>query len=111
MKTISGFSLGLLAAALIGTLSAQAQILPRWTFETSIPVTAGPIAAEVGTGNASGLHAGAAVYSSPSGNGSLHSYSANVWAVGDYWQFQSSSTGNSGLNLSWDQTSSATGPR
>src|SRR6266446_9928561 len=98
-----------LALVFLGATSAQAQIA-QWTFETSIPATAGPFAPEVGSGSASGLHAGAAVYSSPAGNGSAHSYSANTWAVGDYWQFQTSTLGFSGIALSWDQASSSTGP-
>src|SRR5438105_15687052 len=91
-----------LALVFSGAPSAQAQIA-QWTFETSAPTTAGPIAPEVGSGSASGSHAGAAVYSSPAGNGSVHSYSANTWAVGDYWQFQTSTLGSSGISLSWDQ--------
>jgi hypothetical protein len=83
----------------------------QWTFETSAPITAGPVGAEVGAGSASGLHAGAATYSSPVGNGSLHSFSANTWAVSDYWQFQVSTVGYTGVSLSWDQTASNTGPR
>ncbi len=98
-----------LALVFLGATSAQAQIA-QWTFETSIPATAGPFAPEVGSGSASGLHAGAAAYSSPAGNGSAHSYSANTWAVGDYWQFQTSTLGFSGIALSWDQASSSTGP-
>ena len=105
-KTICLSGLALLALA----GSANAQVIAQWTFETSIPATAGPVAPEVGSGSALGSHAGAAVYSSPAGNGSAHSFSANVWAVGDYWQFQSSTIGFSGIKLSWDQTSSSTGP-
>jgi hypothetical protein len=46
----------------------------------------------------------------PGGTTSLHSYSANTWAVGDYWQFSTSTTGYSGISLTYDQTSSNTGP-
>ena len=58
-----------------------------------------------------GLHAGATVYSSPAGNSSAHSFSSTLWAVGDYYQFEVSTAGLANVKLSWDQTSSNTGPR
>jgi hypothetical protein len=97
------------SAALASTASA-AVIISQWTFETSQPVTAGPFSPEVGSGSALGLHAGAAVYSTPAGNGSSHSFSSNTWAVGDYYQFGASTVGNTGIDVEWDQTGSATGP-
>lgn len=105
MKKLLSSVFGLLIAA-----SVQAQIA-QWTFETSVPATAGPFSPEVGSGSASGSHAGAAVYSSPAGNGSTHSFSANLWAVGDYWLFQVNTLGLNNVGLSWDQTSSNTGPK
>jgi hypothetical protein len=33
-----------------------------------------------------------------------------VWAVGDYWQFSASAAGYQNIAVSWDQTSSSTGP-
>jgi len=71
-------------------------------------LSAGPVSPEIGSGSASGSHAGAATYSSPTGNGSAKSYSANAWAVNDYWQFQVSTVGYTNITLSYDQTSSAT---
>jgi len=88
----------------------KATVLVDWTFETSQPTTAGAISPEIGSGNAYGSHAGAAVYSSPAGNGSSHSYSSTVWAVNDYWEFDFSSLGYTGVQISFDQTSSNTGP-
>ena len=105
-----------LVAAMCVAGTARAQItasstIADWTFETSVPTTAGPYSPEVGSGTATGYHANAAaVYSSPSGNGSLHSYSSNVWSVGDYYQFQVPTVGVGGINISYDQTSSNTGP-
>jgi hypothetical protein len=102
------------AAALmlgLGVAPAHAAVITQWTFETSLPATAGPFAAEFGTGSASGFHAGATTYSTPAGNGSAHSYSSNTWAIGDYYQFTASTLGFSGISLSWDQVGSATGPR
>lgn len=107
MKKLLSASLGLLVTASI----LQAQTIAQWTFETSVPATAGPFAPEVGSGSASGSHAGAAVYSSPSGNGSTHSFSANTWAVGDFYLFEVNTLGFNNVGLSFDQASSNTGPR
>ena len=93
----------------IAEANAQATIAD-WTFETTAPTTSGPLSPEVGAGSASGHHTGAATYSSPSGNASTHSYSANTWAVGDYFQFQVASTGYTAIKLGFDATGSATGP-
>lgn len=94
--------------------TAHAAVLANWTFETTPPTSAGPHAADAGIlgGGASGSHASTAtVYDNPSGNGSVESFSSNNWAVGDYWQFRSSSTGYEDIMVQWDQTSSNTGPR
>lgn len=110
--------ISVLAVSLVAGLAAAANAddLARWTFETSIPASAGPFVAEAGTFSAlsvaSGFHAsGAAVYSSPAGNGSLHSFSSNNWGVGDYYQFTTVTTGYAGVSFTWDQTGSNTGPR
>jgi PEP-CTERM motif len=108
MKKLLYPLLGLLAT----TSVLHAQTIAQWTFESlTSPYSAGPYSPEVGTGSASGSHAGAAVYSSPAGNGSAHSFSANLWAVGDYWLFQVSTLGYNNVGLSFDQASSNTGPR
>jgi hypothetical protein len=93
------------------------QTIAKFTFETSLPAgTPGAgvwltnISAEVGSGVASAWHAGAATYSNPAGNGSAESFSANTWAVGDLFQVAVNTTGNSKIGLSFDQTSSTTGP-
>lgn len=105
MKTI--VSLAIVAAL---STSAFAQIA-GWTFETSIPTTAGPHAAEIGSGVATGFHANAsAVYSNPVGNGSAESFSSNFWSTGDYYQFQFSTLGFEDVTFGWDQTRSSTGP-
>ena len=90
--------------------SIKADAIADWTFESSIPASAGTFSTEIGSGSALGFHAGAAVYSSPAGNGSSHSFSANTWAVGDYYQFQVSTLGFSGISIAYDQISSSTGP-
>jgi PEP-CTERM motif len=102
----------LTSMALAISFSTQAQsTIADWTFETSQPTTAGPVSPETGAGSATGSHSGSATYSSPAGNGSSHSFSANTWATGDYWQYQVSTTGDSAITLSYDQTGSATGPK
>ena len=96
----------------VGIAPAFAQTtIAKWTFETSAPTTAGSFAPEIGSGLASAFHASASTYSSPAGNGSAHSFSSNTWAVGDYYQFQVSTTGYSNINITWDQISSNTGPK
>lgn len=110
--------LGLTAALAVVTASAEAETVALFTFETSAPTTAGPFAAETNnTGFTMGAMAlGAAggatpTYSSPAGNGSAHSFSANGFAVGGYYQFSINSTNFAGLSVSYDQGGSGTGPR
>jgi len=104
---------GLLAVALVfaSAGSAAAANIATWTFETSVPTTAGPLAPEVGAGSATGFHSGSSAYSNPVGNGSAESFSSTNWLVGDYYQFQVSTVGMTGISISWDQTSSNTGPK
>jgi hypothetical protein len=106
-----------LAAMLLASPIALADTIAKWTFETSPPAgTPGAgvwitnIVAEAGSGTASGLHAGAATYSSPVGNGSANSFSSTVWAAGDFYQFAVSTLGFQNLSVSFDITKSATGP-
>ena len=105
-----------LVAALAVCLMAgvvQAATLAEWTFEVSIPANAGPHAAEGGIfgGDAYGWHEDeSVVYSNPVGNGSLESFSSNYWSVGDYYEFQTSSLGYTGVEIQFDQTRSGTGP-
>ncbi len=123
---------GALATALagvalcLGTSAATAQVVTGWTFEsvtvastagTTPSVTAGGsgsnINSDMGTvaGLATALHASAStVYSTPAGNGSPKSLSSNTWTVGDYYQFSTNTTGETGIQILFDATSSATGP-
>ncbi len=119
--------LAALAAGVAGlAASANADIVANWTFDANLPGTwtstvgttatsTGPFAAEAGanaaTSFASGVHAAAGLFTAPTGNGTAKSYGANTWAIGDYWQFTTSTTGYSGISIQWDQTSSNTGPR
>ncbi len=104
------------AAVIAGAASASAQVtLAGWTFETSIPATAGPHVAEGGvfaaTSNALGFHTDpGTVYSNPAGNGSPESFSSNFWSIGDYYQFSTSTIGYDSISLRFDQARSSTGP-
>jgi PEP-CTERM motif-containing protein len=123
MKKIVSLTLSLAAISALNIAHAQTTIAD-WTFETSQPgvvtLPAAPGAGvaftgfspEVGSGTASALHAGASTYSSPSGDGSSHSFSSNVWTNnGDYYQFAVNTTGFTNITLSFEQISSATGPK
>ncbi|HEY2154598.1 MAG TPA: hypothetical protein VGH33_03145, partial [Isosphaeraceae bacterium] len=70
--------IGVLLLSIAST--ARADVIADWTFETTLPTTAGPFAPEVGSGAASGQHASASTYSTPVGNGSAHSFSSTAWA-------------------------------
>lgn len=100
---------------LTGIGESSATILADWTFETSQPTTSGSFAAETGlfssTSLASGSHAGSASYSSPAGARSSHSFNANTWASGDYFQFTTSTLGYEDIGVSFKATSSSTGPK
>jgi hypothetical protein len=106
------------AATSICVAYAQAQVvIAKWTFEVNTPAdltdsaTIASIAADEGTGTASGVHASAATdWTTPTGNGSVESLSSNTWAVDDYYQFSVSTTGYSSIKVGFDHTSSATGP-
>lgn len=117
MKTLLTTLLGSLLVASASAQIGTNAVITQWTFETTIPLLADSttmtnLPAEVGTGIANGFHASAATdWSNPSGNGSLESLSVNTWAVGDYFQFRTATTGFSDIGVSWAQTGSSTGPR
>lgn len=100
--------------------SASAITIAKWTFEVNTPsdltdsATGPSVADESGNGNgtASGVHASSATdWTTPAGNGSVNSFNANNWAIGDFYQFQFSTIGFTGIGISFDATSSNTGPR
>jgi hypothetical protein len=102
---------------LLASSVAFGDTIAKWTFETSQPAgTPGAntwitnISAEVPTGTAGGLHNGAATYSSPVGNGSSKSFSANTRAVGDCFQFAVRTVGFENIQVSFDMARSGTGP-
>lgn len=104
--------------AVASVFCARADILAQWTFEINTPAdltdsaTISSIAADVGSGTAFGVHANSATdWTTPVGNGSANSLNANNWEVGDFYQFQFSTIGFTGIGISFDATSSNTGPR
>jgi PEP-CTERM motif len=107
-----------IAAVAAAVMPAQAvtDTVAQWDFETpfadlSNATTSPIVAASYGTGSAIGRHASSATdWSTPAGNGSANAFSSNTWAVGDYYQFSFSTMGFTDLSLSFDQTSSGTGP-
>ena len=99
-------------------VSSDAQVISQWTFETNPPAdltdsATGPsVAADVGNGTATGLHASTATdWTTPAGNGSANALSANNWAVNDYFQFSLSTVSFSNIYVTFSQFGSATGPR
>jgi len=101
------------SAATLASADDALHLLTKWTFEVSVPTTAGPFANEEGAveGFASSFHSnGATVWSNPVGNGSLESFSSNTWSVGDYYQFTTSTVGFESIVFGWSQTRSGTGP-
>lgn len=100
---------GVIAALSLAGMASARPDAAIWTFEISLPVSIGPHAAETGVGSAF-ANTGATI-SNPSGNGSAESMSSNGWNIGDNYEFRTASTGLLNLSITWDQTSSSTGPR
>lgn len=95
-------------AIMAGVASARVDIA-NWTFEVSVPTTAGPHAPESGAGSAFANTGGA--ITNPAGNGSAESMSSDNWNTGDNYEFRVNSTNYQSLSITWDQTGSNTGPR
>ena len=102
-----------IALAALGLATAKGDILADWTFESSLPTTSGPFSPESGlqTATAQASASGLGTISSPAGDGSTHSFSANGWTVGGYFQFSLNTIGYNNIVVSFEQTSSNTGPR
>jgi len=125
MKKIASLSVVL---AVFSFTAAKADVIADWTFQSSASTnniigagktpgtTQSGILADTGIGTASASHASAStVWSIPSGNGSSNSWSANNWTIGDYYQFSVTldlvDNTYSGINVTYDQNGSATGPK
>lgn len=129
-KVLNRMKLLIVIAGLLSFGSAQAAdiLLAGWTMPTAIPnspVPTGTSYLPPGPNGPGGADTGvnvigsqlkaehlllATAYSSPSGNGSTYSFSSNNWSPGDYYQASVSTTGYSGISVSWDQARSSTGP-
>jgi len=112
-------ALGLISASFIARSSAQTTIA-SWDFEpdplavsltNAVFPSSGTYAADNGgTGSLTAVHLSAStVWSSPAGNGSANSLSANTWTTGDYFQFQFSTLALNNIGITWSQTRSGTG--
>lgn len=120
MNTRSLVAASLITAGAV-SMSASAALVAGWSMPTAVAAaTTGSNytygAADLGEATAgtslSGFHtASATTWSSPAGNGSAYSLSANNWTAGDYYQISLSTTGyTEEITLSFDQTRSSTGP-
>jgi hypothetical protein len=119
-KTVFLFCAAL--AAIFTVPSIKADIIAGWNFQTAASTNAlfaalgmhttfTNIPSDIGSGFAAGAHASASTaFSSPAGNGSTNSVSANQWTVGDYYQFAASSVGYTNISISFGQVGSGTGP-
>jgi hypothetical protein len=97
--------------------TARAAVIANWGFQVvtasaaTDSATYGPLNPDSGAGSFTGNHASAVTdWTTPSGNGSTFSVNVNTWAIGDYFQMQVATTGQSGISISWDQTRSSAGP-
>lgn len=97
-----------LAAAVLSS-TAFCDTIAQWTFETSIPLTGGPLSPEVGSGSAQSNTGG--TFSNPAGWATAESWSSNGWNDGEYFQFEVSAVGFTNIGVSWQQTGSNTGPK
>jgi hypothetical protein len=109
-----------LATALIVSAAQAQTTIASWDFEpdplavnltNAVFPSAGSYAADNGgSGQLTAVHASNnTAWSSPSGNGSSNSLSANNWTTGDYFQFQFSTLTFSNIAITWSQTRSSTG--
>jgi hypothetical protein len=109
------------SSLVVGAVAAPANgaVISKFTFESyTAPTTATTSVSGIGadegtfagTAQASSVHASAATFSTPVGNGSTKSLSANTYSQGDYFQFTTPTTGFSGIQLLVDQVASGTGP-
>jgi hypothetical protein len=111
-----------LAVLALTTLATRAQtIIASWDFEpdpltvnltnSTFPSSGSYSADNGGTGLLTAVHASNnTVWSSPAGNGSANSLSANRWTIGDYFQFQFSTLTLSNIGITWSQFRTSTGP-
>jgi len=114
----AGQSSANLTLTILEPVNANPVTLAKWTFESATNTGSGMTSPsyrpeeglQTNTASASSVHSGSATYSLPAGNGSAKSFSANYWAMNDYFQFTMNSSGYRSLRIKFDQTGSGTGP-
>lgn len=96
-----------------------ADTIASWTFENSYQTnavtgtdSAGLIPESGPEGSlAWGHHESiASTYNDVTGNSSAHALTANHWAIGDYYEFQTATLGFTSISIAFDQYRSGTGP-
>ena len=109
--------LALLCGSAFWAFSAPAQIIiSQFSFEIVTPAdasgtgTVGPFNSDFGPGTLSAVHLNSSNFTTPVGNGSANSFSANNWSSGDFFEFSLNTTGFSNLFLTFAMGRSGTGP-
>jgi hypothetical protein len=107
------------SGAFCGQALAVNDVNDIWSFDSISPANTGSIPTgapftsnEGAGGGATAFHASTAtVWSTPVGNGTAKSLSSTAWAAGDFYEFDTTNSGNSNFGFQFDQISSSTGPR
>jgi len=114
----AGQSSANLTLTILEPVNTNPVTLAKWTFDSAASTGSGTTSPsyrpeeglQSNTASASSVHSASATYSLPAGNGSAKSFSANYWAMNDYFQFTLNSSGYRSLRIKFDQTGSGTGP-
>jgi len=114
----AGQSSANLTLTILEPVNTNPVTLAKWTFDSAASTGSGTTSPsyrpeeglQTNTASASSVHSASATYSLPAGNGSAKSFSANYWAMNDYFQFTMNSSGYRSLRIKFDQTGSGTGP-
>lgn len=110
------------AATSVSTELSVSEPISRWSFDNITISGTGQTPTITGDGadigsqtegtSVSGFHTSSStVWSSPVGNGNTKSISANFWSANDYFRFNVNTTYTTIIKLTFDQTSSGTGPK
>jgi hypothetical protein len=110
-KSRSTIRLAVIAAsAILSTGMARAATVIGFDFENDTPATTKTgIASDIGLTTGTAGMFNTATASTPAGNGSLKSFSANGWTTSSYYEFDV--TASAYGSFQFDQTGSATGPK
>src|SRR6185312_5758461 len=128
IKTFLGLTFVAIGLAAFSPQASAQTTIAKWTFEgvnsalSYVPGAGNSTTnfyadqgTQAGIAAITGKHSGfgTPTYSSPAGNGSARSLSANGWTnnPGDYWQIAVSTVGFTNIILTFDAVGSGTGPR